>query len=187
MLAKTKQTQEFYKQKVYINSLLKVIGVGFFVSFSILFLFQVTSAYFSKGVFTDQTLPVGNVIISVNELSNPYFFETQITEVPINVTNLSNTHIVVRAYLNFMWEDGYSVGDVELILANSNWTQGTDGFFYYNYVLTPTNTENNVAEFLSAVDIIDLTGLRNGTNFIIGAYFEGAQYANAGYRKVGST
>lgn len=184
MYKKTKQAQQFYFNKHYFNSLLKVIGVGFFVSFILLFLIQVTGAYFIKGAITERTIPIGNVVIDATQVNNPYLFDKQIIEIPISVTNLSNTHIVLRAYLNFMWEEGYSVGDVELILANSNWTQGDDGFFYYNEVLTPFEMQNYIANFLQSIDIIDETGLRNNTNFIISVYFEGAQYANYGYRNL---
>jgi hypothetical protein len=145
---------------------------------------QVTSAYFRREVTTQTTMPIGNVIVNATPLQNPYLFENSITQVPVTLSNLSNTHIVVRAYFHLMWQEGYSQGDVALILENPNWTLGEDGYFYYNYILSPFGTSTSEAPFLSAVEIIDESGVRWGTNFMVGVYFEGMQFANNAYKNV---
>jgi len=170
--------------KKYYNTLLKVIAVGFFMSFFILITFQVTSAYFTKEEVTQKFLPIGNIQLLGSLIQNPFIYEQQITNIPVSVTNLSNTHIVLRAYLNVYWEQGFPLGDVSAILANNNWILGDDGFFYYISVLLPSGSENTVAQFLSGLEIVDEYNLRNNTNFIVTVLFEGAQFANGGYKNL---
>ena len=168
----------------YYNTLLKVIIVGFLVSFFILTSLQFTSAYFAKEELTQKFLPVGNVQLLGSAIQNPFIFNQQITNIPISVTNLSNTHVVIRAYLNVYWEQGFPLGDVSAILSNSNWILADDGFFYYIGVLSPNEGNNTVAQFLEALEILDETNLKNNTNFIVTVFFEGAQFANNGYKNL---
>ncbi|MDD4211003.1 MAG: hypothetical protein PHC46_01235 [Clostridia bacterium] len=165
----------------YYYTLLKAISIGFLISAIVLVVFNVTGAWFLKTTTTQSTTNVGNINIVATDINNPITYTTTTTNLPITVTNLSNTHIVVRAYLNLYWVNGFPLGDVEAILANTDWTISDEGYFYYNYVLAPSGSTPDYAKFLSALEIFDETGEKLGTNFVVNIYFEGAQYANSGY------
>lgn len=173
--------------QTYYYTLLKAIVVGFTISFILIGFFYVTNAWFSRGVTTENTLNVGNVILQSTTLNNPYVYTTPSVSLPVSVTNASNTHIVVRAYFNLYWEDGYPLGDVSILLANTNWTIGEDGFYYYNFVLPPQGTMGNTADFLTGLEINDETGEKLNKNYVVSVYFEGAQYANLGYANLWTT
>lgn len=182
MLESKKVEAEFHK--TYFNTLIKAVLIGFCFSFFMLLFFQTTSAFFTKETITNKQIPIGNVVITASTLNNPYTFTNEYTSVPVNVVNLSNTHVVVRAYLNVHWLDGYPLGNVSAILSNSNWTTANDGFFYYNQVLTPFNTGSYQASFLDGLEIVDETGEKQDKNFIVTVFFEAAQYANNGYQNL---
>ena len=171
----------------YYWTILKAIGIGFFVSAFVLVVFNVTGAWFFKTTVTENEMNIGNINLVATDINNPLIYTTTTTVLPITVTNLSNTHVVIRAYFNLYWEEGFPLGDVDIILANNDWTIGEDGYFYYNFVLTPAGGINDEANFLNSVDIFDITGEKLNTNFFVNIYFEGAQYANSGYANLWTT
>jgi hypothetical protein len=165
----------------YYYTLLKAVGVGFLVSAFVLAVFNVSGAWFFKTAITENTMNIGNINLMATNINNPITYTTTQTSLPISVDNMSNTHIVIRAYFNMYWLEGFALGDVSVILANDDWTLGEDGFFYYNYVLQPSGEAKDTANFLNGIEIFDDTNQRLNTDFIVNIYFEGAQFANFGY------
>ena len=165
----------------YYYTLIKAVGVGFLVSAFILLIFNVTGAWFFKTTITQNTMNVGNISLMATNINNPITYTTTQTSLPVSVNNLSNTHIVVRAYFNLYWLDGFALGDVNVILANNDWTVGEDGYFYYNYVLPPNGQAGDSANFLNGIEIFDSTNQKLNKDFVVNIYFEGAQFANLGY------
>jgi len=189
MLKNKKQTKlnTVVTNPTYYYTLLKVIGVGFLVSISLLFFLTVSGAWFTGQVVTQSALNIGNVVIATNEINNPYYYLGTNINLPSTVTNLSNTHVVIRAHFSVYWEAGHPVNDITPILASSNWTEGDDGFFYYNFVLSPSGTEPSTADFLLGLNILDETGERLGESFVVTIYYEAAQLANLGYANLWTT
>ena len=88
------------------------------------------------------------------DINNPYLYYNN------KSSNYSNKfkYSYVVTYLNLYWVNGFPLGDVEAILANTDWTISDEGYFYYNYVLAPSGSTPDYAKFLSALEIFDETG-----------------------------
>jgi hypothetical protein len=164
----------------YNYTLVKAIVVGFFVSAFLLLVINVTGAWFYRQEATQTTINVGNINIQATQINNPLTYQTQTTDLPISVTNLSNTHVVIRAYLNMHWVNGYPIGNVNALIS-TDWTAGSDGYYYYNFVLPPGDVQSQEAQFLTALEIFDDEFNKYYKQYYLNTYFEAAQYANSGY------
>jgi|LGOV01.1.fsa_nt_gb hypothetical protein len=170
------------ENKTYYYTLLKAIGIGFFASIVFLITIGVSGAWFFSGNITEKTINVGSVDISLPLVNNYFTYTGQTTQsINVDVTNDSNTHVVVRAVLGLRWLDDYEMGDVSFTLANNNWTMGTDGYYYYDLVVNPSGDIGSEAQLIDSVELSNMDDKKLGRNFIVDIYVEGAQYANSGY------
>ena len=167
--------------KIYVRTLIKLLGVGFFMSIVIISFMRVTGAFFSRADVTENTKNLGTIIIESTDISNPFTYTGATTySIPVNMTNLSDVRVVLRAYVNISWDNFDPLKTVNINLTNSDWTLGEDYYYYYNYIVHPAGEAGDEANFLQSVEFIDAES-SNGNTFSVNVYVEALQYVNNAY------
>ena len=170
-----------FKNKNYNIMLIKVVATALSISLAVIFVLNVTGAWFQINRTTSTTKNIGNVNIMVSAINNPFLYTgSRFYDVPVTIYNLSNTHVAVRTYVNIRWEDNGPLQTVNVVLANADRTPSTD-YYYCNLVLNPSGQAGDNVDFLSQIDFEDYDETQVGYNFIVNVYVEAVQYANDGY------
>lgn len=164
------------------------MGIAFLIASASYIFINVTFAFFTVNQTTANTKNMGTIAVSSTSISNPFTFNGNGSYmVPVDINNLSNVSVCVRAFVQINWLNDEPLKTVNTILKNSDWTLGSDFYYYYNFIVPESGQTGDTFGFLDSIEFVDEDVDQIGQFFEIKVYVEAVQYVNNGYVNLWTT